>query len=123
MKARSVPADRALDVTVAVDNPTVAPTTDRYGTPTLTDHAPELQQIAVDLAVELAYGRGFADGRRVGWTAGNRVGFGVRQRINVDRTRRLDDARTGDYRGKSEQRDDRLMDNLRATGIITERAA
>ncbi len=84
---------------------------------------PELHQVVVDVAVDLAYARGHADGYRAGWDAGNHVGFAVRDRVEADRQRRLDDARTGRRWTAAERRDARLVDSLRQTGIMRTRTA
>ncbi len=91
--------------------------------PDLATFPPELHQVVVDVAVDLAYARGHADGYRAGWDAGNHVGFGVRDRVEADRQRRLDDARAGHYRSKRQVRDDRLVDSLRQTGLMAEAGA
>ena len=86
--------------------------------PNLADFPPEQRQIAVDVAVSLAYGRGWNAGYRAGWSAGNDVGLGVRDRIEADRQRRLEDARTGRRWTAAERRDARLVDSLRQTGLM-----
>jgi len=91
--------------------------------PDLATFPPELHQVVVDVAVSLAYGRGYTAGYRGGWDAGNHVGFGVRDRVEADRQRRLDDARAGHYRTKRQVRDDRLVDNLRQSGLMAETSA
>ncbi len=122
MTARSAGTDRAVGTPRAVGVSSLAEQTDgarAAHTPRLADWPHERHQLVLDLAVELAYGRGFADGRRVGLDTAHAVRF----RVDRDEARRLDDARTGTYRSAAAARDDRLMDNLRSTGIITERAA
>lgn len=117
MSPRSAGTDQGIGTPIAVGVHSVAERTDRTCaaiTPCLADWPESQHQLVLDLAVDLAYARGFADGRPVGLAAGHAVRF----RVDLDDARRLDDARTGDYRGKSEQRDDRLMDNLRSVGII-----
>jgi len=91
--------------------------------PDLSCFPPELHQVVVDVAVSLAYGRGHAAGYRAGWDAGNNVGFAVRDRIDADRQRRLDDARTGRRWTAAERRDARLVDSLRQTGVMRTRTA
>jgi len=91
--------------------------------PDLATFPPELHQVVVDVAVSLAYGRGYTAGYRGGWDVGNHVGFGVRDRVEADRQRRLDDARAGHYRTKRQVRDDRLVDNLRQSGLMAETSA
>ena len=86
--------------------------------PNLADFPPDLHQVVVDVAVSLAYGRGRDVGYRAGWSAGNDVGLGVRDRIEADRQRRLEDARTGRRWTAAERRDARLVDSLRQTGLM-----
>lgn len=88
-------------------------------TPTLDDHPAEHRQIAVDLAVELAADRGY----RAGYRAGLAAGHAVRFRVEADTARRLEAARTGRRRTADTIRDERLLDNLRSTGILPEVAA
>lgn len=92
-------------------------------TPQLAEVDPQLHQVAVDVAVELAHDRGRGDGYRNGYRDGLAAGRAFRSRVELDATRRLHDALTGDYRSGARARDDRLLDSLRSTGILPAMAA
>lgn len=79
---------------------------------------PQLWQVAVDVAVELAHDRARGDGYRHGYREGLVAGRQLQARVHRDEARRLHDALTGTYRSGARARDDRLLDSLRSTGII-----
>lgn len=115
MSPRSAVTDQGHTKPLAVGTPSVVAAI----TPKLSDFPAVDPQLVLEVAVSLAYDRGFSDGDRFGLATGHAVRF----RVDRDEARRLDDARTGDYRSGAAARDGRLMDSLRSTGIITERAA